>query len=134
MPKVDFYHLKNADQEARDLFLCKLVEKVFLRKHHIYIHCSSEQEAQQLDEKLWTFKDTSFIPHHIITEHNTATVPVQLGCDARPTHRDILINLTNTAADFHHEFTRILEITAEETSPLQNFYEKNHYEISHHVI
>jgi DNA polymerase-3 subunit chi len=124
MPTVDFYHLSNPT--TRDVFLCKLIEKVFLRKHQLYIFCATEQEVQVLDDLLWTFKDTSFIPH------GRTDKTVQLGCGPIPQyHQDILINLSNTIPENYQQFKRILELSSPEH---QLFYENHKLAIKHHTI
>ena len=68
------------------------------------------EEAQLLDELLWIFKDTSFIPHNLIGEGPDEAPPIQLGCTAPPNHRDILINLAEQIPAFSRQFKRVLEI------------------------
>ena len=69
-PNVDFYVLNSLAKEGAYRFLCRLVDKAYPLQKQIYIHTSSHEEAQRIDELLWTFRDTSFIPHQQVTgEH-----------------------------------------------------------------
>ena len=112
MMQVDFYLLNSHEEQRRDSFICKLVEKIVRQSntHTIHIHCKDRQETHRLDELLWTFSDVSFIPHNILGEGPDAPPPVQLGFDGTPKHRDILINLCTTIPIFYSSFQRILEI------------------------
>ena len=141
--KVDFYQLSpNTNQHERNLFLCKLIEKVYLRKHKLYIHCQDQQEANQIDELLWTYKDTSFIPHNLLGEGPSEAPPVQLGFDKTPTHNDVLINLATEIPEFHTRFKRILEIAinsddVSDTASHQEhliYYQQQNFDISTHTI
>ena len=97
MPTVDFYLLNISDKEAIYRFICRLkVDKAYQQQQHVYIHTRALEEAQRLDDLLWTFRDTSFIPHQIgETTANQLPTPVTLATD-KPTlsRHDILFNLT----------------------------------------
>lgn len=140
MAKVDFYQLSSASRQNRNIFLCKLIEKVYLRKHQLYIHCQDQQEAQLLDELLWTYRDTSFIPHNLIGEGPNEAPPIQLGCNTPPAHNDVLINLAQEIPEFYKRFKRILEVaenTEENKIRLQerlNFYQQQNFETNTHNI
>lgn len=108
--QADFYLLSSHDKNAHHLFLCRLVEKIYRQNHTLYIHCKDRQEMEYLDELLWTFSDTSFIPHCLIAEAPSLPPPILLGFDSTPMKRDILINLSTTIPIFYHAFQRILEI------------------------
>ncbi len=112
--QIDFYLLSTAEEQPRDIFLCKLVEKIYKQHLHVYIHCKDRQETHRLDELLWTFSDTSFIPHNLVGEGPYTPPPIQLGFDAVPSHSDVLINLSTTIPMFYTQFRRILEIVPQE--------------------
>ena len=122
------------------MFLCKLIEKVYGRKHQLYIHCENEQEAKYLDELLWTFKDISFIPHNLLGEGPNEAPPVQLGFNQTPRHNDVLINLASTIPEFHARFKRILEICsnseADQTKHQEHlsFYQQQNFDTQSHQI
>ncbi len=45
--------------------LCKLVEHFYEENRKTQVSTGSTPDAQQIDQLLWTFSDTSFIPHRI---------------------------------------------------------------------
>jgi DNA polymerase-3 subunit chi len=109
--RADFYLLSHNDSEARITFLCRIIEKAYLLGHKINVFCPSKQEAEAIDEALWTFKPQSFIPHHIQGEGPTPPPPVQISFEGRPTgHYDILMNLTPEIPAFYSQFNRIIEV------------------------
>ena len=116
-PNVDFYVLNSLAKEGAYRFLCRLVDKAYPLQKQIYIHTSSHEEAQRIDELLWTFRDTSFIPHQQVTgEHPvdpmlTVTIAVD---KPKQLIADILFNLSREVTPYFSEFTRIIEIVSEE--------------------
>lgn len=111
MPRIDFYILPIDSESARLHFACRLIEKAYKQKHRIYIHAENENEAHQLDELLWTYRDDSFLPHHLSGEGSDPPPPIQIGFQTVPLHeRDILINLNMIIPEFYQQFSRVIEL------------------------
>lgn len=109
--RVDFYLLASEAPEARGFLACRLLEKAYQKGHRVYVHCSNQAEAECLDELLWTFKDDSFIPHHLQGEGPEPPPPVQIGFEKEPRgFNDILLNLDLTIPEFYTRFKRVMEI------------------------
>lgn len=124
--RVDFYLLSNNEVNAVQNLACRLVEKAYLRGHRIFVLCKNQQEAEAIDELLWTFKDDSFIPHNLQGEGPEPPPPVQIGFNQEPRgFNDILINLTDDIPSFHMRFKRVLElVSADENAKTIS---RNHY-------
>ena len=113
MPKIDFYIISESDAKTRLLFACRLIEKAYHAKHRIYIHAETQNEAHQLDELLWTYREDTFLPHNLYGEGPEPAPPIQVGYGAAPEQqRDILINLNSHVPEFFVNFNRILEIVS----------------------
>ena len=111
--RVDFYLLKATNPEAPWLVACRLLEKAYLRGHQVFVSCSNQQDAEKLDELLWTFKDNSFIPHNLQGEGPEPPPPIQIGYKEEPRgFNDILLNLATDIPIFYPRFRRIIEIVA----------------------
>lgn len=109
--RVDFYLLSSSEQQAKLLLACRLLEKAYVRNHRVFVFCANQQEAQMLDELLWTFKEDSFIPHNLQGEGPEPPPAVQIGFGQEPrVFNDILLNLSHEIPSFHHRFKRIMEI------------------------
>lgn len=141
MPKIDFYILAEAAAKERFNFACRLVEKAYKQQHRIYIHAENQQDAYQLDEILWTYREDSFLPHNLYGEGPDPAPPIQIGFNTVPEkHRDILINLNKSVPEFFTQFNRVLEIVPSDAE-LQNisrehyrFYKTKNFEIMTHRI
>ncbi|HAF86974.1 MAG: DNA polymerase III subunit chi [Legionellaceae bacterium] len=116
--RVDFYLLPTDSSDDKDLFICRLLEKIYHRHHEVFVACDTQQEAHVLDELLWTFKPESFIPHNLQHEGPDIPPPIQFGYDAKPPARfnDILLNLQPQVPDFYARFKRIIEIVPNDAS------------------
>lgn len=112
---VDFYLLTDTHTDAFWLTACRLLEKAYHKKHRVFVHCNHQQDAEHLDELLWTFKPDSFIPHHLQGEGPEPPPPIQIGHTTEPRgFSDILLNLSNNVPHFYTRFQRIIEIVAAE--------------------
>jgi DNA polymerase-3 subunit chi len=112
-PQVDFYTLGAADRRARLVTACRLAEKACEQGLKIVVRTGSAAETAELDELLWTFADSSFVPHTVWpTDPATAGLtPVLVGSSALPdSHRDVLINLAADAPGDFSTYARVCEI------------------------
>jgi len=113
LSRVDFYVLSESSPDARLRYACRLAEKAFEQGMSIYVQTPSLAEAQRLDDLLWTFNERSFLPHEVINGNppSHAKVTILIGeAEAPPTHRGLLINLTNTLPAALESYQRIAEI------------------------
>lgn len=112
--RVDFYLLNKAADD-KWLYACRLLEKAYRLGHRVFVFCDNQQNAEHLDELLWTYKDNSFIPHNLQGEGPEPPPPVQIGYQAEPRgFNDILLNLSSTVPAFFSRFNRIIEIVPED--------------------
>lgn len=124
--RVDFYLLSNDSQDARWLFACRLIEKAYLRGHRVFVYCNHPQDAEHLDELLWTFKEESFIPHNLEGEGLSPPPPVHIGYHKEPLgFDDILINLADNPPTFHGRFKRIIELVLNDNTAKER--SRRHY-------
>lgn len=65
MPEISFYILSTTGAGARYAFACKLIEKAYRSGYFAYVVTDSDSQSQWLDQLLWTFRPTSFVPHEI---------------------------------------------------------------------
>lgn len=124
--RVDFYLLNNPQPEAVGLVACRLLEKAYQRGHRVFVYCETQQNAEHLDELLWTYKDNAFIPHNLQGEGPEPPPPVQIGCGTEPRgFNDILLNMATTIPTYFTRFRRIMEIVAVNDAAKET--SRNHY-------
>lgn len=109
--RVDFYLLSDNQSDARWKLACRLLEKAYAKGHKVYVLCNDKQDAEFLDELLWTFKEDSFIPHNLQGEGPEPPPPIQIGYKGEPRgFNDILLNLSNEIPAYSFKFKRIMEL------------------------
>lgn len=116
MARVDFYVVQGTDERARRLLACRLAEKAYRLDNTVYLHTMSREDAVQMDELMWTFRDGSYVPHAVVGEAESAMAPITIGFDPdRCEPRDVLINLGDDVPPFAGDFPRVAElVTADE--------------------
>jgi DNA polymerase-3 subunit chi len=121
MPQTDFYVLSETTQEASYKFICHFIHKAYqdssMNKQWIYLYTATKEEADLLDAMLWTFQDTSFIPHCLASEADTIS-PIHIGEKPPNQPYQCLINLTDKAPDWIDHFTRVVEIVIQNDAAL----------------
>ena len=137
--KIDFYILNNDIDRLQ--FACQLIEKAYNQKNRLFIQCEDEKSTHALDNQLWLFKTSSFVPHNIQGEGPTPPPPVQIGhSDNAKGFNDILINLSLEVPPFHRQFKRIIEIVDNNETVKEalrkhyRFYQSQSYPITTHKI
>jgi DNA polymerase-3 subunit chi len=73
--EVWFYHL---ERTALEQALPELLEKTLARKWRALVRCRSPEQAEALDQALWTYRPESFLPHGLDGEPEAARQPVLL--------------------------------------------------------
>ncbi|CAM2883164.1 DNA polymerase III subunit chi [Legionella worsleiensis] len=139
--RIDFYLLASDQPEAKWLVACRLLEKAYMKGHRVFVCCNNQQEAEHLDELLWTFRDDSFIPHNLQGEGPEPPPPIQIGYDKEPRgFNDILLNMASTVPLFHGKFKRIMELVSNKDSEKEisrqhyKEYRSRNYELHTHKI
>ena len=114
--QVDIYVRPEPSPDAMESFACRLVEKVWQRGHAVLILAESDAAARRLDDRLWSFRDESFVPHGRIDANAQPTeqasdTPVIVGTPgAWSGALDVLVNLTPNVPDEAARAARIAEV------------------------
>ena len=139
MTRVDFYVVKSSGAEARQSVAARLTEKALGRGHRVFINCDSRDQLDTLDDYLWRFKPSSFVPH--CPASRDAEVQVVLGFDNAPgSHNDVLINLALAPPSFFARFERVAEVVTQDDNSLQalrdawRYYQDRGYPLTKHDL
>jgi DNA polymerase-3 subunit chi len=63
---MSIYFVETTVAEQRD-FLCRWTERFYMERRRVQILVDSTADAQLIDKYLWTFSQSSFIPHVILS-------------------------------------------------------------------
>lgn len=108
MTQVDFYILSQPQQRA--LFTCRLAEKIYRLGSSVYIHTANAEQAQALDELMWTFSSGSFVPHECAEDNAAAQSPVVIGYRGSAPAADVFINATDELPAHYKNYPRVAEV------------------------
>lgn len=144
MTQIDFYIL--GENSSRDInhVCCQLCEKALTQQMNVLIYTQSIEQAEKLDDLLWSFKVNSFIPHYNqLTEHNDSLLsefnyPVLItSSDILNQHySQLLINLTSSLPPFYQHFSRVAEMVDKNNNVKESareryrFYQKNNFPLN----
>lgn len=115
MKQVDFYLISNGVVDAKYKLASRLANKIQRMKQSALVVTDSKQESLDLDQVMWSFSDTSFLAHELISDDNShATILVAekaaVSAKALEKNYDVLINLSQEVPVLGHSFTRIAEV------------------------
>ena len=112
-PRIDFYVLEGAEDRARLVVACRVIEKAFLQNLTVCVNLGSLAEAESFDTLLWTFADRAFVPHALARESGCRAgappaTPVWVGSQT-PVAADLLVNLAPEVPEFYADYGRVAE-------------------------
>ena len=111
MTRIDFYLTQTSNERQRVVTACHLVEKVNKLRHHVFIYTDKEEQVQQLDELLWTFRDGRFLQQTTRDAANANRHSVVIGSrHQEDSAHDVMIILTGSVPDCFSRFERVAEI------------------------
>ena len=119
--------------------MCRLSQKLYQQQQTLFILTDSEAKAKQLDELLWTFNESVFLPHSLLSNSNLAA-PIRLGSDEPNMAFAILLNLKQQPPHQTQAYQRILEIVAPNANDKQQrrehyrYYQQQGYEVHSHQL
>jgi DNA polymerase-3 subunit chi len=117
--RVDFYLVDSAVREAVQTTACRIAEKAYKQGHRVFMLVNDESEARELDTLLWTFSQSSFVPHaRYGTEDSEqrAKVPVWIGSalpDPQPD--EVLVTMSERETPASLQFGRIADLVGDST-------------------
>ncbi|WOX05021.1 DNA polymerase III subunit chi [Microbulbifer pacificus] len=117
MTRIDFYVLASENPGEIPTFACRLAEKAFRSGLHVLIAVDNPEQAQQLDELLWTYREDSFLPHAVQNKVQQAAIEINSGEDPGQ-HHGLLINLCSDIPAWFSRFERLAEIVCQQPGSL----------------
>ncbi len=141
MTLIDFYVLKVTTLEEQQHFACRLIEKAVRQGNRVMVATKNENESQQLDEYLWSFRPDAFVPHTILGDSTSGNTPVLIShAEDDDSHHDVLVNLRLAVPPQFSRFKRLAEVVIQEKSVLENsrlsyaYYKQRGYPINTHKL
>jgi DNA polymerase-3 subunit chi len=131
--KVDFY----TGSEDKLRTACQLSHKAMQNGMRVLLHVPDEATANRLDQLLWHYPATAFMPHCRSHEAEAAGMPVVIGRDETFPHSELLISLHDECLPFFSRFEYVKEIVSQDADDARlgreryAFYKNRGYELRH---
>ena len=108
--RADFYLIqKPRFREEPLLLVCELARKAFDANLATLVLARDAEQAERLDDLLWSFDDDAYIPHQLAGDDEDELAPVLIaGPDTDTPMRGLVINLRDAAVPGNVE--RVLEV------------------------
>lgn len=134
MTRVDFYQL-DPERHRYDLVVCRLCQKAYESKQLTLLLTESADQSRQLDQRLWTWADDSFLPHDV-EDCGGFETPILIHHQPDPKgDRQLLINLSNEIPPYFAQFERVIQlVTAENKTRARqhySYYKERGYPLNH---
>ena len=134
MTRVDFYQL-DPERHHYDQVICRLCQKAYDSRQLTLLLTRDAQQSRQLDHKLWTFVDDSFVPHDV-DESSDFVTPILIHDNPDPSgERQLLINLSASVPHYFAQFERVIELVTEENKAQArehySYYKDRGYPLNH---
>lgn len=81
MPKLRFYQTQGTTPAEVDAVLPPLLQKMLAGGHRVLVVCPTSARQTRLDEALWTFSPSSFLPHTCVQAKLPGPQPVLLALE-----------------------------------------------------
>ncbi|MGB5279272.1 MAG: DNA polymerase III subunit chi [Gammaproteobacteria bacterium] len=139
-PRIDFYKLNSQDRTSIIRFCCQLADKVVKMGNPVFVKTKDPTESRVMDDLMWAYSDSSFLPHAILDDAADGDVPVTIGHNAYQYRAYLLINLSEELPDNIQNFERIAEVINEAPQTLQlgrkryAAYKQGDYALHYHEI
>lgn len=111
MPQIDFYLLDQQVKDGRLRASCRLCKKIHTLGHTAFVQTPDLEQAKTLDDMLWTFDQSSFVPHGLYDPgRNKTAFPIVIGQQPPPNSGyNVLISLLDTVPEHYEEYPRVVE-------------------------
>lgn len=137
MTQINFYRI-NGQIDAAIMLACQLTEKAFRRGLFILIHSPDLAVSTQLNQALWSFKPSSFLPHEL-QEKPTAAIAISHH-DHPGEHDSLLINLAPNTPGWFSRFEKVVEVVYDDQAIIEqkrerySFYNHRGYPLKYHNL
>ena len=140
--RIDFYVIKDEHPDALRRVATRLLEKALAQNLRAWVLCSNQTEAEALDDWLWTYQSTSFLPHSLASAiPEGLNPPIQISSNQimpDANQFDLLLNLTLEIPENIHHFKRVLDLVAshQKEAGRQRYktYQQQRFDLFHHQI
>ena len=94
MNSINFYHLNKTNTYFA---LAKLLEKAFVKKKNALVRTNSNKITEEIDETLWSYDRSSFVPHSKPGDKHNTLSPIYITDEKNNPNNAIYLFIINTS-------------------------------------
>lgn len=113
-PTIRFIRVRNNQEKLR--IILETVEQQFHQNERIQITVADEKALKFLDDALWSFREESFIPHHVSSHESSEIVILTLMNHKNLNQATVQWNLSGHPSPIATQFQVTIELF-DETDP-----------------
>ncbi len=112
MTDINFYVSQQEGWNNRLEIAYRLINRARQLRLAIHIHTDNEKDSKSVNDFLWKYEKSSFIPHSLASDDNQRIKgEISIGHDFEPMKDcDYLINLSSSRPDFFSRYLKCAEI------------------------
>ena len=132
MSEIFFYKLKNSSSE---LFLTSLIEKSLDNNWNSVVLFDSIERMEEINDLLWSYKDTSFLPHGSENDENSKFHRAYLTCkEENPNDSKVIFSIDGLLIKNINSWKRCVYIFNEQNLKVVDQFHlyKNDIDLSKH--
>jgi len=112
--RVDVYVIEDEHADALFKVASRLLTKAYAGGLRAWVLCNDDNDANTLDHYLWTYNNSSFLPHSLAGDAPEGlNPPIQISTNSMMPTDDsfnLLLNLAENTPDHCGAFERILDV------------------------
>jgi DNA polymerase-3 subunit chi len=104
IPGIDFFLAGESSGQGTDLLACRVIEKAWKSGNRVLVVTRDESHCAALDDLLWVFSQSSFVPHATVRDDPVAPVCIddRIPDQARDFQVVVSIHPEPMPKTFHH--------------------------------
>jgi len=134
LSEIFFYKLKNSSSE---IFLTSLIERSLENNWNSVVLLDNIERMEEINDFLWSYKDTSFLPHGSQNDKNSELHRVYLTCEEEnPNDSDVIFSIDGLLIKNINSWQRCIYIFNEQNLKVVdqfNTYKKNIDQSQHSI-
>ena len=109
--RIDLYFLEANATDGRLRLACKIIDLAYRSGHSVFLRTRDDQESDLLDDLLWTFSQSSFIPHVRNNDNSDLTAPLRIGHHPPQSgSAEVVVSVADQPVEDYSNFVRIAEV------------------------
>lgn len=111
MTDISFYQVMESVPASVDKTLPSILNKILKSGKNVVIKCPNIERMERIDDSLWSFQTSSFMPHGTMEDNFKEKQPIYLTTeDENPNHAEYLILISGAVSEDFASYERVFDM------------------------